>query len=95
MPTHPIPKGEEIEGSVTKYLDGRFLNALMIIDKVPLTVTIDRIEHLELLEYDNGQKDKNVLLIYFKENLKKPFVLKATNIKLIGLALRSGDYKTW
>lgn len=88
MTTKPIPKGTLVEGDVTASLDMRFLNALVLQaglekqQKQHLTVTIDRVEHHDVLEYENGVKDSNANLLYFKGS-DKPLKLNATNTKAI------------
>ena len=89
--SNPIPKGELLEGDMTKSLDSRFVNSLMlrgIMDEKgsdSIKVKIDRIEYLETLEYENKTIDKNVTLLYFHKS-KKPLKLNKTNLnRLIGL----------
>ena len=83
-----IPKGELVEGDVTASLDMRFLNALVLQGALEksgnshITVTIDRIEHLDVLEYENGVKDANANLLYFVKS-ERPLKLNATNTKAI------------
>ena len=84
----PIPKGDPVEGDMTAALDSRFLNAIVLqgaLDKsgkTDLTVTIDRIEHHDVLKYENGQTNSDVYLCYFKGS-DKPLKLAKTNIKRI------------
>ncbi len=84
----PIPKGEPVEGDMTAALDPRFLNYIVLqaaLEKTGrdfLPVTIDRIEYLETLKYENGQKDVDVHLLYFKGS-DKPLKLNKTNTKAI------------
>lgn len=84
----PIPKGELVEGDVVATLDMRFLNALVLKgalenkDKEYLVVTIDRIERHDVLEYENGVKDHNATLLYFKGS-DRPLRLNATNLRTI------------
>lgn len=84
----PIPKGEPVTGDMTEALDSRFLNALVLrgaMDKSGkdhVIVTIDRIEHHDSLAYENGQKDENVNLLYFKGS-DKPLKLNKTNTRSI------------
>jgi len=84
----PIPKGKEIDGDMTRALDSRFLNALVLQGALAktggesLTVTIDRIEHHEALKYQNGTVDKDAYLMYFHGS-DKPLKLAKTNIKRI------------
>lgn len=69
-------------------LDSRFLNSIVLrgaMEKSGLNyveVTIDRIEHHDVLKYENGQIDKDVYLLYFKAS-EKPLKLNNTNIKRI------------
>jgi hypothetical protein len=84
--SNPIPKGEPCEGDMTKSLDSRFLNAIVLqgaIDKSSknyITPIIDRVEFLETLKYENGTTDKEVYLLYFHKS-DKPLKLAKTNIK--------------
>jgi hypothetical protein len=83
-----IPKGTPVTGDMTKALDSRFLNAIVLegalakLGKPELPVTIDRIEHHDLLKYENGSTDKDVYLMYFA-NSDKPLKLAKVNIKRI------------
>lgn len=91
----PIPKGTPITGDMLQNLDNRFLNCLLLqaaLDKKgsdTLEVTIDRVEHHDVLTYQNGQKDQNANLIYFVGS-DKPLKLNATNMKRI--ANQHGGY---
>ena len=73
---------------MTAALDPRFLNALVLqaaLEKSgndTLEVTIDRVEHHEVLKYENGQTDADAYLIYFKGS-DKPLKLNVTNTKMI------------
>jgi len=84
----PIPKGSEVEGDMTASLDPRFLNSLVLqaalekSKKDSLEVTIDRIEHHDILKYENGQTDDDAYLLYFKGS-DKPLKLNVTNSKAI------------
>ena len=84
----PIPKGTPVEGDMTAALDSRFLNSIVLQGamekrgKDHIVVEIDRVEHLAELKYENGQKDEDVYLLYFKGS-DKPLKLNATNIKAI------------
>ena len=86
--TKPIPKGTAVEGDMTKALDSRFLNAMLLqgalaqMGSDSLTVTIDRVEFHELLTYENGSKDKDAYLLYFVGS-DKPLKLAKTNIRRI------------
>ena len=89
--TKPIPQGKPVEGDMTAALDSRFLNSIVLQgalakrDSDVLTVEIARIEHHDLLKYENGQTAKDAYLLYFKGS-DKPLKLCKTNIKrLIGL----------
>ncbi len=84
---------------MTNALDSRFLNAMVLrgalekkgTDK--LDVTIDRIEFHEMLKYENGQKDPNVYLMYFKGS-DKPLKLAKTNIRRI-IGMHGAMGKNW
>ena len=88
----PIPKGEVVTGNVVKHLDSRFLNSLMLSGILSerkedfLEVTIDRVEFLPELKYENGQIDKDALLLYFRGS-DKPLKLCKTNTKQIARQL--------
>lgn len=92
-----IPKGNEVTGNMANHLDSRFLNSTVLAGalaesgKSSLPVTIDRMEHHELLKYENGQTAKDVILMYFKGS-SKPLKLCSTNLKrLISLFGPMGD----
>jgi len=89
-----IPKGKEITGSIIKEMDRRFLSSLDFIGQKPIKLTIDRVEKHALLKYDNGNSEKNALLIHFQET-PKPLKLNATNIKLIVYRLGTNKVKEW
>lgn len=84
----PIPQGRPVEGDMTQALDSRFLNATVLQGALEakgtdsLEVTIDRVEFHEVLTYENGSKDKDCYLLYFKGS-DKPLKLAKTNIKRI------------
>jgi hypothetical protein len=86
--SNPIPKGQPVEGDMTKAVDSRFLNSLVLQGGLDakgvkhLPVTIDRIEHHDVLEYENGKKDADAYLLFFKGS-NKPLKLCKTNIKRI------------
>lgn len=89
-----IPKGEVIKDSITKHMDKRFLSAIDLIGSDAVALTIDRVEHLDSIEYANGNRDSNVNLIYFKES-EKPLSLNSTNIKAIVTILGTNKCKDW
>ena len=86
MKTKPIPKGDIVDGDMTTALDSRFLNAIVLqgaLDKkqaTSLEVEIDRIEHHDLLQYENGQSAQNAYLLYFKGS-DKPLKLAKVNTR--------------
>jgi len=88
----PIPQGKPVDGDVTAALDSRFLNSIVLqgaLDKrgsTVLDVVIDRIEHHDVLKYENGQKAEDAYLLYFKGS-DKPLKLAKTNIKRLILML--------
>lgn len=88
----PIPKGEVCVGDMTEALDSRFLNAVVLQGslekrkKQTLPVTIDRVEHLEKIKYENGKTDVDVYLLYFAKS-DKPLKLSKTNIKRLIMQL--------
>ena len=91
----PIPQGKQITGDMLEGMDNRFLNSLLLktaLDKVgsdTLEVTIDRVEHHDVLQYQNGQKAENAKLLYFVGS-ERPLKLNTTNIKRI--ASQHGGY---
>ena len=86
--SNQIPKGTDVDGDMTNALDSRFLNSIVLrgalakAGKDHLMVTIDRVEFHKLLQYENGQKDPDVYLLYFVGS-DKPLKLAKTNIKRI------------
>ena len=89
-----IPEGTEIEGTITKYIDKRFLSSIDIIGLGDIDVTIDRVEFHETLKYLNGKTDENALLIYFNGS-DKPLKLCKTNVKKIISKLGTAKVKDW
>lgn len=77
-----VPKGEVIVDSIAKHMDRRFLSSIDLIGSGEVSLTIDRVERLETIEYANGNTDSNVIMLYFKET-SKPLTLNVTNIKAI------------
>jgi len=94
MALKPIPKGEEITGNITKQMDRRFLSSMDLIGAGDVTLTIARVEHLDNIEYQNGSKDTNVNLLYFKET-ERPLALNVTNIRAIISILGTNQVKDW
>ena len=88
----PIPQGKLVDGDITAALDSRFLNSIVLqgaLDKrgsQTLDVVIDRVEHHDVLKYENGQKAEDVYLLYFRGS-DKPLKLAKTNIKRLILML--------
>lgn len=89
-----IPKGTEIDGSITKVLDSRFLNSDDFIGQGTVGMTIDRIEQLDELKYENGTKDENAILGYFK-GCDRPLKLCKTNIRSIIAVTGTNKPKEW
>ena len=89
-----IPRGELVEDGITKHMDRRFLSSIDLAGQGVVTFTIDRIEKHALLKYQNGQSEKNALLVYFKET-KRPLKLNATNIKSIITVTETNKAKEW
>lgn len=81
-----IPKGKEVIGNMASHLDSRFLNSTTLAGALAekgadsLPVQIDRVEHHDILKYENGQMAKDALLLYFKGS-SKPLKLCNTNLK--------------
>jgi len=95
--SNPIPKGTPFDGDMTAALDSRFLNSIVLqgalakTGKNYLPVTMERIEHHEELTYENGTKDKDVYLLYFKGS-DKPLKLAKTNTRrIIGMHGTAGE----
>jgi len=92
MSNKPIPEGKLVDGDVTAALDTRFLNSMVLqgaLDKrgtETLDVVIDRIEHHDVLKYENGQKGEDIYLLYFKGS-DKPLKLAKINTKRLILML--------
>ena len=62
MSLRPIPKGEQVKGSITKHMDKRFLSSIDLIGAGEVALTIDRVEHHDKIDYENGSKGENVNL---------------------------------
>lgn len=90
----PIPKGTVITDSITKHIDKRFLSSIDLIGSGNVELTIDRVEHLDEIKYANGQKEKNVNLLYFKGS-EKPLALNKTNIHAIVTILGTNKVSQW
>ena len=82
MSMKPIPKGEIITDAITKHLDRNYLTSLDLAGHAETVLTIDRLEKHKELVYNNGNKDKDAILCYFKET-PKPLKLCKTNIAAI------------
>ena len=89
-----IPKGKIIEGNITKHMDRRFLSSLDLIGAGEVTLTIDRVELVERLEYLNGNTETNAKLLYFTET-EKPLTLCVTNIKALIRICGNTKAKEW
>jgi hypothetical protein len=94
MSLKEIEKGKEITGNIIKELDKRFLSSLDLIGHSEITLTIDRVEKHDLIKYENGNTDKNVLLLYFVET-PKPLKLVKTNIAVICQRLKTNKVADW
>jgi hypothetical protein len=93
-PLPPIPPGKPITGAITKTMDRRFLSSMDLVGHDVVELTIDRVEFLEELKFENGNKEKNKNIIYFKET-DKPLVLNVTNSKAICMKLRTNKVNEW
>lgn len=91
----PIPKGELIEGSITKHLDRRFLSSVDLTGQGVVELTIQKIEKVPELRYDNGKVEKNAILCYFEAPKNRPLVLKPVHIKAIINKLQTNDVSKW
>jgi len=89
-----IPKGKEITDCITKHMDRRFLNSLDFVGNGTIPLTIDRIELVDMIKYDNGNTEANAKLCYFKETVK-PLVLKSVHIRAIVMATKSSVASEW
>ena len=89
-----IPKGTEITDSIAKHMDRRFLSSMDLMGLGDVELTIDRVEMISELKYLNGNKDSNVLLMYFK-GTDKPLKLCKTNVKSIILTLKTANVSEW
>jgi len=94
MALKPIPKGVEISDSITKHIDKRFISSIDLIGSGDVELTIDRVEHLETIKYENGTTESNVNLLYFVET-PKPLALNITNIRSIVTILGTNLTKAW
>jgi len=90
----PVPEGREITGSVAKEMDSRFLNRRFFMGQGTIPLTIERVEKVDELKYENGTKDKDVILAYFKET-PLPLKLCNTNIDSIIMVTGTGKVSEW
>jgi len=90
----PIPTGEVVTGNVLADMDGRFLSSVDLEGCGDVELTIDRIEHLDEIEYNNGRKDQNVKLMYFA-GTPKPYKLNKTNAVAITHILQTKMGAGW
>ena len=90
-----IAGGTDVIGSIRKDIDARFLNALDLIDFPDgLEVTIDKVQHHDVLKYQNGKSNDNVQLMYFK-GTDKALKLNVTNRDRITIMLGTGNAEKW
>lgn len=89
-----IPKGEEITGAIAKEMDARFLNRRFFMGQGTVPLTINRIEKIAKLKYDNGSTDENAILAYFEET-PLPLKLCNTNIDSIIAITGTGKVSDW
>lgn len=90
----PIPKGVEITDKITKHLDRRFINSIDLIGEGDVTVRIDRVEKLESIKFENGNREKNPILLYFTKS-PKPLVLRKIHASQISSALGTTNVSQW
>jgi len=90
----PIPKGKVLKDNVLKDLDRRFISSLDLAGQGTVTLTIDHVEKVDELHYDNGNSEQNAILCCFKET-DKPLVLNATNRASIILKANSNKGADW
>lgn len=89
-----VPKGEEVVDNICNHMDRRFLSSIDLLGAGEVSLTIDRVEHLDSIEFANRNKDANVNLLYFAES-KKPLSLNVTNIKAIVSILETNKVAEW
>lgn len=92
--SEPLPQGEEINGSITKHMDKRFINSFDLLGLDDVTVTIKRVELHKNIEFQNKKKETNVKMIYFEES-EKPLVIRDVHIKALVIALATAKVKNW
>ena len=90
----PVPEGTPVSGNITKHMDRRFLSSLDIAGSGTVWLTCDRVSKHDELKYENGQVDKNVLLMHWKE-LDRPLKLNTTNLRTIVLRTGSSRVEDW
>jgi len=89
-----IPKGEEVLGSVTKFMDRNYLSSLDLIGAGDVKLEIDRVEHHDKITFANGNTKENALLMYFV-GTNKPLDLNSTNIRAIIAILGTSQGREW
>ena len=94
MSSKPIPEGKIIHGAITKHLDRRFLSSIDLAGQGVIEMTIDHVSKHDVLKYENGQSDKNAILLHFKE-VQRPLKLNATNIKAIIISTETNKVDDW
>ena len=90
----PIPKGVEVKGAYTKYIERRFLSSVDLIGQGVVRLTVTSVTLHETLKYDNGQLDSDVILIHFSE-IHRPLKLNSTNMKAITNLVGSNKFEDW
>jgi len=90
----PIPKGKVLKDNILKELDRRFLSSLDLAGQGTVTLTIDHVEKVDELVYDNGNSEQNAIVCYFQET-DRPLVLNATNRASIIMKAKSNKGADW
>lgn len=94
MKKEPIPKGDEIIGSIARHMDRRFLGSIDLVGFDETIVTILRVELHKKIKFENGKEESNIKMIYFEEN-PKPLVIRDVHIRAITTALGTVKVKDW
>ncbi len=90
----PIPQGEEITDKITKHLDRRFINSIDLVGEGDVVVTIDRVEKLKSITFENKNTEANPILLYFAKS-PKPLVLRKIHASQISSALGTPNVGKW
>ena len=94
MTVKPIPKGTVIKDAITKHLDRRFLSSIDLVGQGVIWLTVDHVEQHDVLEYLNKQKEKNAIVMHFKE-LNRPLVCKPVHLKPMIYHFKTNVVEEW